>query len=288
MTKILEKKVHAPNIIEFVVQSTQVAHKSQAGQFVIVMPEETGERVPLTIADFDRERGTVTLVLMVVGTSTTKLAKLDAGDDLYAMIGPLGTASEIDHYDTVIMVGGGLGVAPIYPIARAFHEAGTRVITIQGSRSKDLLFWSEKLRAVSDEHILLTDDGTAGRKGLVTEPLKERLETDRESKKIGCVYAIGPGPMMKFCSLTTEPFGVRTIVSLNSIMVDGTGMCGGCRVELKDGKGGSITRFTCTDGPEFDGHAVLWDRFLQRQKIYHEQEKCSLNRYVKAMERGSD
>ncbi|MDO4559270.1 MAG: sulfide/dihydroorotate dehydrogenase-like FAD/NAD-binding protein, partial [Planctomycetia bacterium] len=138
----------------------------------------------------------------------------------------------------------------------------------------------DRLRSVSDEYILLTDDGSAGRKALVTEPLKELLEADRDTKRIQCVYAIGPGPMMKFCALTTEPFGVRTIVSLNSIMVDGTGMCGGCRVELKDGNGGTITRFTCTDGPEFDAHTVLWDRFLRRQKIYCEQEKCSMTRYV--------
>ncbi len=275
MNQILEKTVHASNIVELVIETPRVANKAQAGQFVIVMPEATGERVPLTIADFDRGKGTVTLVLMVVGTSSTKLARLGVGDSLHAMIGPLGKPSEIQPYDTVILVGGGLGVAPVYPIARAFHEAGCRVITIQGSRTKDLLFWTEKMRAVSTEHILLTDDGTAGRKGLVTEPLKELLEADRETKKIECVYAIGPGPMMKFCSLTTEPFGVRTIVSLNSIMVDGTGMCGGCRVELKTG-----TQFTCTDGPEFDAHAVLWDRFLARQRIYCEQEKCSMDRYV--------
>ena len=282
--EILEKTIHSPKIVEMVVRSPMIARKARAGQFVIVMADESGERVPLTIADFDRDRGTVTLVLMVVGTSTAKLSKFEVGDSLHALIGPLGKASEIEPFDTVIMIGGGLGAAPIYPIARAFHEAGTRVIMIQGSRSADLLFWSDRLWAVSDEYILTTDDGSTGRKTLVTEPLRELLEADRETKRIGCVYAIGPGPMMKFCSLTTDPFGVRTVVSLNSIMIDGTGMCGGCRVELKskktDGTETTITRFTCTDGPEFDGNAVLWDRFLARHRIYCEQEKCSLDRYV--------
>ena len=229
------------------------------------MADDGGERIPLTIADFDRDRGTVTMVLAVVGASSLKLSRLQAGTPLHAVIGPLGEPSEIERCGTVVLVAGGVGAAPVYPIARAFHEAGNRVITIHGSRTRDLLFWTDRLAAVSDQYILTTDDGTAGRKGLVTEPLAELLRQERErpgqAPPIARVYAIGPGPMMKFCAATTRPFGVRTIVSLNTIMVDGTGMCGGCRVDV-----GGQTRFTCVDGPEFDGHLVNWDLLTSRQK----------------------
>jgi len=256
------------------VDAPRIAHKAEPGQFVVVMADEQGERIPLTIADFDRDRGTLTMVLMVVGTSSRKLARLGVGDRLHALIGPLGKASPIEEFSTVVMVAGGVGTAPIFPIARAFYELGCRVITIQGARQKDLLFWVDRLGAVSHEHIITTDDGSSGRKGLVTEPLKELLESDA-GKSVGCVYAIGPAVMMKFCALTTKPFGVKTVVSLNTIMVDGTGMCGGCRVRV-----GDDTRFTCVDGPEFDGHLVDWDLLLARQKIYTEEEHCSLDHYL--------
>ena len=187
------------------------------------------------------------------------------------MIGPLGNASEIDHFGTVVMVAGGVGAAPIYPIARSLSEAGNRVITIQGSRNKELLFWVDKLSSVSDEHIVTTDDRSFGRKALVTEPLKELLEKGG----VGCVYTIGPAIMMKFCAETCRPFGVRTIASLNSIMIDGTGMCGGCRVRV-----GGETKFTCVDGPEFDALAIDWSIAMARQKSFCEAEKCSLERYV--------
>jgi ferredoxin--NADP+ reductase len=272
MSLILNRRKLTTKIFELTIETPRIACKAQPGQFVVVMANESGERIPLTIADFDRESGTVTLVVMVVGASTLKLSRLKVGDRLFAVIGPLGKASEIEKADTVAMVAGGVGAAPIYPIARAFHKAGSRVITIQGSRSGDLLFWTDRLSSVSDRHIITTDDGSAGRKGLVTGPLEELLNEDT-SKRIGCVYAIGPAIMMKFCSLATRPFGVRTVVSLNPVMVDGTGMCGGCRVEV-DGK----TRFTCVDGPEFDGHLVDWDLLLSRQKIYTKQEECSLQR----------
>jgi len=260
MSKILQKRLLVPKIYEIVAEAPQIARKAQAGQFVIVMAGETGERIPLTIADFDRQAGTITMVLMVVGTSSLRLSRLEVGDALHALIGPLGKASEIEDVGTVLMVAGGVGTAPVYPIARCFHESGSRVITIQGARSKDLLFWTDRLASVSDEHIITTDDGTAGRKGLVTEPLRELLEQDT-GKAIGCVYAIGPAIMMKFCCETTRPFGVKTIASLNSVMVDGTGMCGGCRVDV-----GGQTQFTCVDGPEFDGHAVDWDLLLSRSE----------------------
>jgi len=275
MAKVVSKRELAPKIFEIVLEAPRLARKAQPGHFLIVMADETGERIPLTVADFDREAGTVTIVLMVVGTSSMKLSLVESGQSLYALMGPLGTPSEIEPYPTVVMVAGGVGTAPVYPIARAFHQRGCRVISIQGARSKELLFWTDKLAAVSHEHIVTTNDGSAGRKGLVTEPLGELLMADAQ-RTIGCVYAIGPAVMMKFCAKTTEPFGVKTVVSLNSVMVDGTGMCGGCRVDLR-GK----TKFTCTDGPEFDGHLVDWDQLLSRQKIYHEQEECSLDRYVR-------
>ena len=275
MNLILQKSEIAPKIHEFVVEAPRIAKKALPGQFVVVMVGETGERIPLTIADYDGRKGTITLVLMIVGASSLKLSRLNVGESLYALIGPLGQASEIEDFDTVVMVAGGVGTAPVYPIARAFHERGSRVITIQGARSTDLLFWTDRMAAVSTEHILTTDDGSAGRKGLVTEPLKELLENDTD-KSIGSVYAIGPAIMMKFCSKTSEPFGVRTIVSLNSIMVDGTGMCGGCRVDV-----GSKTFFTCVDGPEFDGHQVDWDQLMSRQNVYAEHESCAMDRAIK-------
>jgi len=278
VSKILEKKELVPNIYELLVAAPRIARKTRPGQFVVVMADEQGERIPLTIADFDRDRGTVTLVLMVVGTSSKKIARISVGESMAAIIGPLGVASEIEKLDTVVMVAGGVGTAPVYPIARGFKEAGVRVISIQGARSKDLLFWTDRLAAVSDRHVITTDDGSAGIKGLVTEPLRELLEKDAD-KKIGAVYAIGPAIMMKFCCKTTEPFGVKTVASLNTIMIDGTGMCGGCRVDV-----GGTTRFTCVDGPEFDGHQVDWDMLLARQKIYEKEEACSLERYIETIE----
>jgi ferredoxin--NADP+ reductase len=275
MSKILQKTEVAPKIFEYTVEAPRIAKKAQPGHFVVVMANEQSERIPLTVADFDRERGTITLVLMVVGTSTMQLSELQPGESLFALIGPLGKPSEIEKYDTVVMVAGGVGTAPVYPIARAFFELGTRVISIQGARSQNLLFWTDRLGSVSHEHVITTDDGTAGRKALVTEPLKELLQQDPE-RRIACVYAIGPAVMMKACAATTEPFGVKTVVSLNTVMVDGTGMCGGCRVDLR-----GQTRFTCTDGPEFDGHLVDWQQLLSRQKIYCHQEACSMDRYVK-------
>ena len=271
MIPIISNRELAPNIYEMVVENKVLARRARAGQFLIVMPDEHGERIPLTIADYDAVSGAVTMVIMAIGTSTRKLVKLRAGDSLYAMIGPLGNASEIEKFGTVVMVAGGVGAAPIYPIARSLSEAGNRVITIQGSRNKELLFWVDKLASVSDEHIVTTDDGSFGRKALVTEPLKELLEKGG----VGCVYTIGPAIMMKFCAETARPFGVRTIASLNSIMIDGTGMCGGCRVRV-----GGKTKFTCVDGPEFDALAIDWSIAMARQKSFCEAEKCSLERYV--------
>lgn len=279
MPRILEKFELVPGIHQISVEAPQVAAKAKPGHFVIVMADQRGERVPLTVADYDPSAGTITLVLMVVGTSSRKLAALAEGDEFYALIGPLGHPSEIDDFGTVVMVAGGVGTAPVYPIAKALKERGNRVISIQGARSAELLFWQDKLAAVSHQHIITTDDGSFGRKGLVTEPLAELVE--ELGGQIGCIYAIGPAIMMKFCAETTRASGIKTVASLNTIMVDGTGMCGGCRVKL-----GDQTLFTCVDGPEFDAHLVDWDMVLARQKIYTDEEKCSLDRYVEEARRG--
>jgi NAD(P)H-flavin reductase len=269
MFKIVAKEKLSP-VIDFVkVEAPAIAHKARAGQFVVIRVDEVGERIPLTLADWDGKEGTLTLVAMKVGTTTCKLSSLNTGDSILDVIGPLGIPSEIENFGTVICVGGGVGVAPVYPIARALKQAGNDVISIMGSRNKDLLFWEDRLRSVSNELIVTTDDGSYARKGLVTEPLKEVLDRD---KGISRVIAIGPAIMMKFCCLTTRPFDVTTIVSLNAVMVDGTGMCGCCRVSV-DGE----TKFVCVNGPEFNGHQVDWDLLFKRQRIFCDEEKLSLD-----------
>jgi NAD(P)H-flavin reductase len=269
--KILLREDLVPGIHLFEVAAPAVAQKAQAGQFVVVRIDERGERIPLTIADWDRDEGSVTIVFMEVGTTTARLALLKAGDAIADFVGPLGIPAHIDKFGTVVCVAGGVGAAPVSPIARALKVAGNRVISILGARSHNLLFWEDKLGSVSDRLIVTTDDGSYGRKGVVTEPLKELLNS---GEKVDRVIAIGPVVMMKFCSLTTAPFGVKTIVSLNPIMVDGTGMCGCCRVSV-DGK----TKFACVDGPDFDGHRVDWDQLSARQCIYLEEEQRSFGEW---------
>ena len=271
MYKILSREDLVPNIHLFKIDAPNVAKKAQAGQFVVIRIDEKGERIPLTIADWDREEGSVTVVFMEVGTTTHRLALLKAGDSIADFVGPLGLPTHIEKFGTVICVAGGFAVATIMPIARAMREKGNRVISIMGARNKDLIFWEDELRRVSDQLIVTTDDGSYARKALVTEPLKELLEGDA---KIDRVIAIGPSIMMKFSAKTTEPFGVKTIVSLNPIMVDGTGMCGCCRVEV-----GGVTRFACVDGPDFDGHQVDWDLLFARQRSYLDEEKCSYEQW---------
>jgi len=271
MYEILVKGDLTPVTKLFEIQAPAVARKAQAGQFVVVRIHEKGERIPLTIADFDRDRGTLTLVVQEVGKTTMEMGTMQVGDHLASVTGPLGNPSEIKNYGAVLCVGGGFAIAPVYPIARALREAGNTVLSIVGVRSKDLLFWEDKMRTVSDELIVCTDDGSYGREGVVTLPMQEMLEAGR---RIDHVWAIGPAIMMKFCCFTTQPFGVPTTVNLNSIMVDGTGMCGACRVEV-----GGRTRFACVDGPEFDGHQVDWDLLMARQRIYLEQEKQAVERW---------
>ena len=273
MYKILYKETLSDVNKLMVVEAPEVAAKARAGQFVIVRIDEHGERIPLTIADYDREAGTITIIFQEVGKTTMQMGTLHPGDSLATFTGPLGHPTEIEQYGTVVCVGGGVGIAPIYPIARALkEEGGNTVLSIIGARNESLLFWEDKMRAVSDELIVCTDDGSYGRKALVTEPLKELLEARKG--EIRRVWAIGPAIMMKFVSLTTEPYHVPTIVSLNTIMIDGTGMCGGCRVLLDEG-----ARFVCVDGPEFDGHKVDWENLLARQQFYREEEQLAVREW---------
>lgn len=270
MYKILLRQDLVPDIHLFKVEAPAVARKAQPGQFIVIKIDEKGERIPLTVADWDEQEGSITIIFMEVGATTHRLAQLKSGDFVENFVGPLGVPTHIDKFGTVVCVAGGFAVAPIKPIARALKQAGNRVISIMGARNKNLLFWEDELRSASDQLIVTTDDGSYARKGLVTEPLQELLE----SEKIDRVIAIGPSIMMKFCAKTTEPFGVKTFVSLNPIMVDGTGMCGCCRVSV-----GGETKFACVDGPDFDGHQVDWDLLMARQRIYLKEEKCALEQW---------
>jgi len=269
MYRIAEKQVLSDVTKLMKVEAPHIVRNAKPGQFVIVISHEQGERIPLTIADFDRQAGMITLIFQEVGKSTIEMGTMEVGESFYSIAGPLGHPTEIGNYGTVVCVAGGVGIAPMYPITRGLKEAGNHVISIMGARNRSLLFWEERMRAVSDELIVCTDDGSYGRKALVTEPLKELL-TERPGQ-VAQVWAIGPTVMMKFVSQATEPFGVPTVVSLNSIMIDGTGMCGGCRVLMQDG-----ARFVCVDGPEFDGHKVDWSNLLSRMQFYREEEQEAL------------
>jgi ferredoxin--NADP+ reductase len=264
MFRILESEFLAPDIKRFVIEAPRVACKRRAGQFVIVRVYDHGERIPLTIADGNPERGTITLIVQGIGKTTKLLNSLNAGDGLLDLVGPLGKPSEIKKYGTVVVIGGGVGAAIAYPTAKALHEAGNRVIAILGGRSRDLVILEPEIRAISDEIIITTDDGSYGRKGLVIDPLKEMAAAGRP---IGLVLAIGPVRMMQAVAETTRPYGIHTVVSLNSLMVDGTGMCGGCRIITSTG-----ARFACVDGPEFDAHTVDFDILAQRNRQYADRE----------------
>ncbi len=271
MYEILRKEVLSEFVASFEIHAPEIARKAKAGNFFVLRIHEQGERIPLTIADFDRRKGTITTVFQRVGKTTNHLASLKEGDFLTDVVGPLGRHSHIEHFGKVICVGGGVGIAPVFPIARSLKEAGNTVISIIGARMKELIFWEDKMRGVSDELIVTTDDGSYGRKAVVTVPLEEILAADGD---VRLVYAIGPAIMMKFVCITTERHKVKTIVSLNSIMVDGTGMCGSCRVEV-----GGETKFACVDGPEFDGHTVDFDLLMSRQRMYTGEEKEAMDRF---------
>ncbi len=273
MYKILEKEVFSPIIKLMVVEAPKVAKSCQAGQFVILRIDEEGERIPLTIADFDREKGTVTIVFQEVGKTTEQLGSMSAGDCIKDFVGPLGEPSHIENFGNVLVVGGGVGIAPVHPIARELKKAGSHVIGVIGSRTKDLMFWEDKMREACSELHVTTDDGTYVRKGFVTDVMKEIIEA-RGKENINLVIAIGPQPMMRACCNLTKDYGLKTIVSLNALMVDGTGMCGCCRVSV-----GGKTKFVCVDGPEFDGHQVDWLELGRRGAYFREEEQRAKEMY---------
>ncbi len=266
MYKVLEKKVLCEGLYEMKIEAPDFAKKAQPGHFLIIKVSEEGERIPLTVADFDAEEGSVTIVFAPIGVSTEKIAQLEVGDYVDDFTGPLGEASVIENYGTVVMIGGGVGIAPIYPVARALKAAGNKVISIIGARNEKLLMWEDKMDEISDEFYIATDDGSKGQKGFVTDILGQVMEKE----EINRVWAIGPVPMMRAVSNLTRD-KVKTIVSMNPVMVDGTGMCGACRVSV-----GNETKFACVDGPEFDGHLIDFDLAARRLAYYKNEEKAAL------------
>jgi len=271
MAKILKRERLVPNVHLLQVQAPEIASKSKPGQFVIVMPDDWGERIPLTIADWDEDEGSVTAVFIVVGTSTQKLSLLRAGDEVPVFVGPLGKPFEIKKYGTVLCTGGCFGIAAIYPVARALKEAGNRIITLLDVKANYLLYWEDRLRAVSDQFHISARDSYYDCKDYIPQKIKSVMDKE---KKIQRVISIGCTYLMYACSEATRPLGIETIVSLNPIMVDGTGMCGACRVTV-DGK----TRFACVDGPNFNGHLVDWQELFSRRKAYFEDEIQSLSHW---------
>lgn len=260
MNKILAKEHFSENVVKLVVEAPLIAAARKPGHFVIVRCGEKGERIPLTIADSDTVRGTITLVIQAIGDSTRQICNLEAGDYLTDVVGPLGKATDIEKFGTVVCCGGGVGVAPLLPIIKGMKEAGNRVVSVLAARTKDLIILEEQVREHSDEVIIMTDDGSYGTKGLVTNGVESVINRE----KVDLVVTIGPAIMMKFVSLLTKKYGVPTVASLNTIMVDGTGMCGACRVTV-DGK----TKFVCVDGPEFDAHKVDFDEMMMRLRAYN-------------------
>ena len=264
MKKILEKVQLSEEVFRMDIEAPLIAEERKPGQFIILQLDTNyGERIPLTIADADSAKGTITIIFQTVGNTTHRLAALNVGDYIENVLGPLGQPTHIENFGKVICVGGGIGSAPLYPIAQGLKNAGNEIRTIIGARNRELIIMEDEMAAIADELILCTDDGSYGRKSLVTEPLKELCET----WKPDMVVAIGPPIMMKFCAETTRPYGVYTVVSLNTIMIDGTGMCGGCRVRV-----GGKTKFVCVDGPEFDGHQVDFDNMMLRLGTYKQRE----------------
>ncbi len=275
MFTILEARFLAPDIKLFRIHAPRIARKQRAGQFVIVRVNDQGERIPLTIAASDTASGAITLVVQGIGKTTRLLNSLEAGDSIRNVVGPLGKASDVQRYGTVVVIGGGVGTAIAYPTAQAMKGAGNTVLSIVGARTREMVILENELRAVSDECFVLTDDGTYGEKGFVTAKLKALIEAGR---RLDLVLAIGPVPMMRAVAELTRPDAIRTIVSLNSIMVDGTGMCGGCRVAV-----GGRSEFACVDGPEFDAHQVDFGVLTQRNAMYRTAERCALEEYERRL-----
>lgn len=271
MYEITEARFLSKDVKLFKIKAPKIAEKRQAGQFVILRVDEQGERIPLTIADSDVEKGTVTIIVQGIGKTTSQLNMLETGNSIKDIVGPLGLPSEIEKFGTTVSIGGGVGSAIAYPTAVALKKAGNYVITINGARTKDLVILEDEMKAVSDESYITTDDGSYGRHGFVTDMLKQLIGS---GKKIDFVLAIGPIPMMKAVAEVTRPHNIKTVVSLNPIMIDGTGMCGGCRVTV-----GGKTQFACVDGPEFDAHEVDFKNLIDRNKMYAEYEKKSLEQF---------
>lgn len=274
MFPILKKEEIASDVTLMEIAAPEIAKKAQAGQFIVLRIGKKGERIPLTIADYDKARGTVTIVFLKVGKTTQELGRLAKGDSILDLVGPLGKPTHIRKYGSVVCVGGGVGIAAIYPIARAFKETGNRTISVIGAKTADLLIFEPELAAVSDELHVTTDDGSKGHPGVVTKFLGSFLKKE----KVDLVMAIGPAIMMKFVAETTRPLGIKTLVSLNPIMLDATGMCGTCRVEV-----GGETKFGCIDGPDFDGHQVNFDLLMVRQQMYLAEEKEARERYERLL-----
>jgi ferredoxin--NADP+ reductase len=268
LNEIVVKKELAPNIKLIEVNSPEIAEKAQPGQFVILRVDEKGERFPLTLVDWDKQKGTITLIFLEVGVSTKKLGTLQVGDKILDIVGPLGVPSEIKQYGQVCVIGGGVGTASAYPIIRALKRMGNKVVSIIGARTAQLLILEDKIGEVSDELYISTDDGTKGQKGFVTDVLSKLVQN---GYRFDLIYAIGPAVMMRAVARVTKQYGIKTIVSLNPIMVDGMGMCGACRVTV-----GGKTKFACVDGPEFDAHEVDFDELIKRQRMFLAEEKLSL------------
>lgn len=264
MNKIVEKRHFSEKVVELIVEAPLIARSRRAGHFVIVRADEHGERIPLTIADADKDKGTITLVVQAVGKSSQKICSKEAGEYLHDMVGPLGQATHIEKVGTVVCCGGGVGVAPLLPIIRAMKAAGNRVVSVLAGRTKDLIILEDEVRASSDEVVIMTDDGSYGNKGLVTNGVEDVINRE----KVDLVVTIGPAIMMKFVALLTKKYEIPTMCSLNTIMVDGTGMCGACRVTV-----GGKTKFVCIDGPEFDAHQVDFDEMLMRLHSYDDENK---------------
>ena len=265
MYRIVKKEALKPTVILYEIEAPMVAKKAEPGQFIILRVDENGERIPITIHDYDREKGTVTIIVQTIGATTEKLSHKAEGEFLQDFVGPLGRPTETEGKKKVCVVGGGVGCAIAYPVLKKFHDCGAEVHAVVGFKNKDLVILEDKFKAASSVLKLMTDDGSYGEKGLVTDALKQLIE---EGNQYDEIFAIGPAIMMKFVSKTTEPYGIPTTVSMSPIMVDGTGMCGGCRLTV-----GGETRFACVDGPDFDGHKVDWDESLKRGKMYFDWER---------------
>ena len=271
MYKVLEKSFLQEIVVRMVIEAPEIARKRKAGQFIVLMIDEKGERIPLTIVDSDSQRGAITIIYQIVGKTTAQLAKMEKGDGIMHVLGPLGHATEIKNFGTVVCIGGGVGIGVAYPIAAALKKAGNKVISIIGARTKDILILEDDMRKVSDQLLVATDDGSYGFHGFVSNVLQNLIDA---GEKIDIAYAIGPVPMMNVVAKLTKTYGIKTIVSLNPIMVDATGMCGACRVSV-----GGKTKLGCVDGPEFDGHEVDFSLLMNRLKMYADDEKQAMERY---------